>query len=133
MQVLDHLVSMGFGFNWFQQDSASSFIVCFASDFDASHLNVPIEFHFVVIMFLCGFISHSFAILSKTMAMPNLFRATLLKERVVVRSPFMLCLSTQSTPLPNRRHWDDLRVSVWTLPLMTSVTARLLEQHELPL
>jgi len=84
-------------------------------------------------MFLCGFISHSFAILSKTMAMPNLFRATLLKERVVVRSPFMLCLSTQSTPLPNRRHWDDLRVSVWTLPLMTSVTARLLEQHELPL
>ena len=28
--------------------------------------------------------------------MPNLFRATLLKERVVVRSPLMLCLTTQS-------------------------------------
>lgn len=77
-----------------------------------------------------GFISQNFAIHSEALAMPNLFRATLWQERVVVRSPFTLCLTTQSTPMPNRRHWDDSRVSVWTLPLMMNVYVHLLERHE---
>ena len=49
MQGLGSLVSMS---SWFQQVSASSSVVCFASDLDASHLDDPIEFHFVVIIFL---------------------------------------------------------------------------------
>ena len=113
-----------FCINWFmvsifQQVSASSSIVCFASDLNASHLDDPIEFDFVIIMFRYEVSKpHDFAIQAKQWEIPNLFRATLLQERVVVRSPFTLCLSTQSTPLPNRRHRDDLRVSVWTFPLM---------------
>ena len=119
-------------FNWinaFQQVSASSSIVCFASDLDASHLDDPIEFHFAVIMFHYEVSkTHDFAIQAKQWEVPNLFRATLLQERVVVRSPFTLCLSTQSTPLPNRRHRDDLRVSVWTFPLMMNdLTVHLVE------
>ena len=79
-----------------------------------------------------GFISQNFAILSEALAMPNLFRATLWQERVVVRSPFTLCLTTQSTPMPNRRHWDDSRVSVSTLPLMMNDQRSPSWNHELP-
>ena len=91
--------------------STSCFIIIvrFASDLDASHLDVAID---DLILFHLGFISQNFAILSEALAMPNLFRATLWQERVVVRSPFTLCFTTQSTPMPNRRHWDDSRVSV---------------------